>query len=89
MLPKTTQKSQRANSYLGRTNSLAKSDVSSVYSEQIDTSVFKAKQNDDNYCDVTFQEIMEYYTPTWLAVAGFCASVVASLNLPLFGFVLS
>lgn len=32
---------------------------------------------------------MEYYKPTWLAVAGFTASVFASLSLPLFGFVLS
>lgn len=32
---------------------------------------------------------MEYYKPTWLAAAGFCASVFASLSLPMFGFVLS
>ena len=32
---------------------------------------------------------MKYYNPLWYAVAGLCASVIASLNLPLFGFVLS
>ena len=32
---------------------------------------------------------MHYYKPTRLAVIGFCASVVCSLSLPLFGFVLS
>ena len=32
---------------------------------------------------------MKYYNPTWPAIAGFIASVFASLSLPLFGFVLS
>jgi hypothetical protein len=32
---------------------------------------------------------MEYYKPTWLAAAGFTASVFASLSLPMFGYVLS
>jgi len=32
---------------------------------------------------------MQYYKPMWYAVAGFLASCIASLNLPLFGFVLS
>lgn len=39
--------------------------------------------------EITYGEIMKYYRPFWYAVAGFCASVIASLNLPLFGFVLS
>ena len=39
--------------------------------------------------EITYGEIMKYYKPFWYAVAGFCASVIASLNLPLFGFVLS
>lgn len=42
-----------------------------------------------DYRDIEFSEIMEYYKPTWLAWAGFTASVFASLSLPLFGFVLS
>lgn len=39
--------------------------------------------------EITYGEIMKYYRPFWYAVAGFCASVIASLNLPVFGFVLS
>ena len=42
-----------------------------------------------DYRSVEFQEIMEYYKPTQLAIIGFLASVVCSLSLPLFGFVLS
>ena len=32
---------------------------------------------------------MKYYTPTWLAVVGLIASVVAALQLPVFGFLLA
>ena len=54
--------------------------------------LLQLKKEEDEYTDyrdVTFSEIMEYYKPTWLAVAGFVASVFASLSLPIFGFVLS
>lgn len=47
------------------------------------------KEEETDYRDVEFNEIMEYYKPTWYAVAGFVASIFASLSLPLFGFVLS
>jgi len=47
------------------------------------------KEEEKEYREVTFSEIMEYYKPTWLAVAGFIASVFASLSLPMFGFLLS
>jgi len=49
----------------------------------------KDKDAIPDYRDIEFSEIMEYYKPTWLAWAGFTASVFASLSLPLFGFVLS
>jgi len=32
---------------------------------------------------------MAYYTPTWLAVVGVLASICASVQLPMFGFLLS
>jgi len=38
---------------------------------------------------VTYSEIMSYYSPKWLAVVGFIASVFAAFQLPMFGFVLS
>lgn len=41
------------------------------------------------YREVTYSEIMKDYKPTSLAVAGFIFSTVASLQLPLFGLVLS
>lgn len=46
-------------------------------------------EEDPEYRDVKFSEIMHFYKPQWLAYAGFTASVFASLSLPLFGFVLS
>lgn len=49
----------------------------------------KDKDYIPEYRDIDFNEIMEYYKPTWLATAGFTASVFASLSLPMFGFVLS
>lgn len=33
--------------------------------------------------------MMTYYEPKWMAVVGFGASVLASLQLPMFGFILS
>lgn len=51
--------------------------------------MFKAQQAEPEYREVAFGEIMRFYKPQWLAVAGFSASVVASLSLPMFGFVLS
>lgn len=41
------------------------------------------------YRDVTYSEIMKNYKPTHYAALGFAASVLASLSLPIFGFVLS
>jgi len=49
--------------------------------------------NDDKnkpvYREIALKEIMQYYTPRWMAVAGFVASCFAALNLPLFGYILS
>lgn len=45
--------------------------------------------NVKGYKDVGFSEMMEYYSPMWMAWGGLFASFVASLSLPLFGFVLS
>jgi hypothetical protein len=41
------------------------------------------------YRDISYTEMMSYYTPKWVAYAGFVASIFASLSLPCFGFVLS
>lgn len=38
---------------------------------------------------VTMREIMTYYKPKWMAVGGIISSVVAALQLPCFGFILS
>ncbi len=74
----------------GRRNSnMSKGRTNSDYSD--DMEVIKKIENSDepDYPEVEVKEIMEYYKPTWLAYAGFTASVFASLSLPLFGFVLS
>jgi len=42
-----------------------------------------------SYRKVSGREIMSYYTPKWLAVVGLIASVGASAQLPVFGFLLS
>lgn len=38
---------------------------------------------------MTYSEIMNYYSPKWMAAVGFVASIFASFQLPMFGFVLS
>jgi hypothetical protein len=39
--------------------------------------------------EVTYSQIMSFYSPKWMAAVGFVASVFASFSLPMFGFVLS
>jgi hypothetical protein len=39
--------------------------------------------------EISYSEIMSYYSPKWLAGVGFVASIFASFQLPMFGFVLS
>jgi len=56
---------------------------------EIDGIIPLEPENGREYRDITYSEIMKYYNPFWYAIAGFCASVIASLNLPLFGFCLS
>jgi len=46
-------------------------------------------EDQDVYREITFSEIMAYQHPKYFAYIGFVASVFASLQLPLFGFVLS
>lgn len=41
------------------------------------------------YRKVSGKEIMSYYTPKWLAIVGFIASIGASFQLPFFGFLLA
>lgn len=41
------------------------------------------------YRDITLKEMMSYYTPKYMAVIGFLASVAAAFQLPLFGYILS
>ena len=62
---------------------------SSVSIAEIDGIIPIEPENGKAHREITYGEIMKYYNPFWYAVAGFCASVIASLNLPLFGFVLS
>lgn len=38
---------------------------------------------------IGFKEIMKFYEPGWLAIVGIVASMFASLQLPVFGFLLS
>lgn len=68
---------------------MSKGRTNSEFSDELD--LFNKIENADepDYPEVEVKEIMEYYKPTWLAYAGFTASVFASLSLPLFGFVLS
>ena len=39
--------------------------------------------------EIKLSEMMRYYTPQWMAVAGFVASVVCAFTLPMFGYILS
>lgn len=71
-----------------RSNSV-RSDGSTMSEREDLATMFRVQQEDPDYREVKFSEIMEYYKPSWLAVAGFVASVFASLSLPIFGFVLS
>ena len=41
------------------------------------------------YRDISLKEMMQYYTPRWMAVTGFFASMLTAFNLPMFGFILS
>ena len=49
----------------------------------------KSAINVKGYKDVGFSEMMEYYSPKWMAYGGLFSSFITSLSLPLFGFVLS
>jgi ABC-type multidrug transport system fused ATPase/permease subunit len=98
MAPKTYQQKALANSVVTPNSTYRVQSSKSKRSDSMrSTSSMKSelellqlkKEEEAEYRDVTFSEIMEYYKPTWLAVAGFVASVFASLSLPLFGFVLS
>ena len=42
-----------------------------------------------HYRDITLTEMMKYYTPQWMAVVGFFASVASAFQLPMFGYILS
>ena len=42
-----------------------------------------------HYRDIKLKEMMQYYTPRWLAWCGFFASVASAFQLPMFGFILS
>ena len=42
-----------------------------------------------NYRDIPLKEMMTHYSPQYLAWIGFFASVVAALQLPMFGYILS
>jgi hypothetical protein len=41
------------------------------------------------YRKISGREIMKYYTPRWMALLGLVASILASAQLPMFGFILS
>jgi hypothetical protein len=41
------------------------------------------------YRKISGQEIMKFYTPRWMALLGLFASILASAQLPMFGFILS
>ena len=41
------------------------------------------------YRDIKLKEMMRYYTPKWMAVVGFLASIASAFQLPMFGFILS
>jgi hypothetical protein len=42
-----------------------------------------------NYRKISGREIMQFYTPRWLALIGLFSSILASAQLPMFGFILS
>jgi len=64
--------------------------ISSVSSASASTNgSFLLDAQASEYRDVKYSEMMTYYEPKWLAIVGTIASAFASLQLPLFGFVLS
>ena len=42
-----------------------------------------------SYREIKLKEMMKYYTPKWMAIVGFLASVASAFQLPMFGFILS
>ncbi len=47
--------------------------LESGYSEQVETTKVNPK-----YREITLKEMMNYYTPAWIAIVGLVASVVAA-----------
>lgn len=41
------------------------------------------------YRSISGRDIMKFYSPSWLAVVGILASIGASAQLPVFGYLLS
>lgn len=42
-----------------------------------------------HYRDIKLKEMMQYYTPKWMAVVGIFASIASAFQLPMFGYILS
>jgi ATP-binding cassette subfamily B (MDR/TAP) protein 1 len=42
-----------------------------------------------HYRDIKLAEMMQYYTPRWMAYVGIFASIASAFQLPMFGFILS
>jgi len=41
------------------------------------------------YREIKLKEMMQYYTPMWMAYVGILASVASAFQLPMFGYILS
>ena len=55
----------------------------------LDSETGTIKPDRPEYREIKLSEMMRYYTPQWMAVAGFLASVVCAFTLPMFGYILS
>ena len=79
--------SKRTNSVKGRSNS--ERSMSELSLESTVSNKALAAGEKPVYRDIALKEMMQYYTPRWMAVAGFAASFVSAFQLPMFGYILS
>lgn len=79
------RRDSRKDSVRGRRNSnLSESILSELSNEEAARSNLRP-----HYRDIKLKEMMQYYTPKWMAVVGIFASIASAFQLPMFGYILS
>ena len=62
-----------------------------MLSNRVDLAIsgIELSESHPGYRAISGRDIMKFYSPRWLAVVGIIASIGASAQLPIFGFLLS